>query len=85
MVMAIFALAFEYPAPFLKGTFAERNFTFKAVFLVFQAVFAILFYQGTNAAIYSTIAAIGYARAVSLGEKMEVPKPARGARGAGRA
>lgn len=45
MLMAIFALAFEYPAPFLKGTVFERNFTFKAVYLVFQATFAILFYQ----------------------------------------
>ena len=45
MILGIVTIAFEYPAPFLKGTFMERNFTFKAVFLVFQATTSILFYQ----------------------------------------
>jgi len=81
LLMAVFTLAFEYPIPLVKGTAFERNFTFKAVYLVFQSVFAILFYQGTNAAIWGTIAAGAYARAVYLGEVMEDPKAARGGRG----
>jgi len=88
LLMGIFALAFEYPAPFLKGKAPHRNFTFKAVYLVIQATLSILFYQGTNASLWSFIAAIGYARAVSLGEVMEDPKAARsggaGARGSAR-
>lgn len=78
MVMAIFALAFELPAPFLKGTALDRNFTFKAVYLLIQTTVSILFYQGTNAAIYSFVAAVAYGRAVQLGEVMEAPKGARG-------
>lgn len=78
LVMGIFTLAFEYPAPFLKGTPLERNFTFKAVYLLIQATVAVLFYQGTNAFLWSFIAAVGYGRAVMLGEVMAVPKPARG-------
>jgi hypothetical protein len=81
LVMGIFTLAFEYPAPFLKGTVLERNFTFKSVYLLFQATVAILFYQGTNAFLWSTIAAIGYARAVMLGEIKTPEKGARGGRG----
>ncbi|KAF8339593.1 uncharacterized protein EI90DRAFT_2255884 [Cantharellus anzutake] len=68
MVMALGTLAFENPIPPLKNTFAHRNFTFKAVWLLLQATLAILFYQGTNAFLWSIIAAGGYARAVSLGE-----------------
>lgn len=45
LLMGIFAVAFEYPAPFLKGTVFERNFTFKAVYLLIQATIAVLFYQ----------------------------------------
>jgi len=78
MIMAIVAIAFEYPAPFLKNTFMERNFTFKAVFLVFQATLAVLFYQGTNAFLWSLIAAAGYGRAVMLGEVMEEDQALRG-------
>jgi len=87
LLMGIFAVAFEYPAPFLKGTVLERNFTFKAVYLLIQATVAVLFYQGTNAFIWSVIAAIGYGRAVALGEVMEDPKAATargGARGGAR-
>ena len=35
-------------------------------------------FKGTNAGIYSFIAALGYARAVMLGEEMEVAKDNRG-------
>jgi hypothetical protein len=43
--MALATLSFELPAPFMKGTVFQRNFTFKAVFLLIQATLAILFYQ----------------------------------------
>jgi len=72
MIMGFVTLAFEYPAPFLKGTFMQRNFTFKTVFLVFQAMTSVLFYQGTNAFLWSLIAAVGYTRAVMLGEVMSL-------------
>ena len=45
LIMGIFTLSFELPAPFMRGTPFERNFTFKAVFLLIQATLAILFYQ----------------------------------------
>jgi len=81
IIIAIFTLSFELPAPFMKGTPFQRNFTFKAVILLVQATLAVLFYQGTNAFIWSVIAAGAYARAVALGELFEEPKSARGGRG----
>jgi len=45
LLMALGTLSFELPAPFMKGTVFQRNFTFKAVFLLIQATLAILFYQ----------------------------------------
>jgi hypothetical protein len=81
LIMGIFTLSFELPAPFMKGTPFQRNFTFKAVFLLVQATLAILFFQGTNAFIWSVIAACAYARAVSLGELYQEPKAAREGRG----
>ena len=38
-------LAFEYPAPFMKNTAAYRSLVVRLVLLLFQAVFAIMFYQ----------------------------------------
>ena len=55
----------------MKRTFAHRNFTFKIIWLLFQAGIAVLFYQGTNACLWSLIAAIGYGVAVNAGEVME--------------
>ncbi|KZT10674.1 uncharacterized protein LAESUDRAFT_643259 [Laetiporus sulphureus 93-53] len=75
-------VAFEYPAPFLKGTAIHRSFVFRIVWLILQAFLAVLFYQGTNAALYSLVAAIGYGRAISLGETMEEAKNNRGRGGA---
>jgi len=81
LIMAIFTLSFELPAPFMKGTSFERNFTFKAVVLLLQATLAILFYQGTNSFIWSVIAAAAYVRAVTLGEVFSDPKAPYGTRG----
>ncbi|KAF8305569.1 hypothetical protein DL93DRAFT_306740 [Clavulina sp. PMI_390] len=81
LIMALGTLAVEYPIPPLKSSMFHRNFTFKCIWLVFQAVLAALFYQGTNAFIWSTIAAFGYLRAEMRGEIMEDPNKARGGRG----
>jgi len=81
MFIGIGIAALEYPVPFLKKTSVHRNFAFKAIMLVVQALFAILYYQGTNGAIWSLIAAGCYVRAMSLGEEMEVAKDNRGRSG----
>jgi len=71
MVLALIAIAFEYPIPLMKRSFANRNFTFKIVWLLFQASLALLFYQGTNGFLWSIIGACGYAMAIRRGERME--------------
>ena len=45
ILLGIVIVAFEYPAPFLKGTPAHRNLITRVVLLVFQIFFAIMFYQ----------------------------------------
>jgi len=81
-LLALVILALEYPAPFMKGTSAYRSMVIRIVLLVFQVFFAILFYQGTNGAIWSLVAIFGYTRAMMLGEVMEEAKDnkARGER-----
>lgn len=78
MISAMFLLALEWPLPFLKGRAIYRSFIVRIIMLVNQAATAILFYQGTNAAIWSLIAALAYTRAQSLGEEMEEAKGNRG-------
>jgi len=73
ILLGLVIVAFEYPAPFLKGTAAHRNLITRVVMLVFQIFFAIMFYQGTNGAIWSLVALIGYSRALMLGEVMKDP------------
>lgn len=77
-VLAFGILALEYPAPFLKGTSVHRSLVVRVVLLLLQAFFAILFYQGTNGAIWSLTAVVGYTRAIMLGETMEEAKGNRG-------
>ncbi|KAI0339770.1 hypothetical protein BDW22DRAFT_1347277 [Trametopsis cervina] len=78
MIHAFALLALEFPAPFLKGTGIYRSLPLRIVMLLGQAFLAILFYQGTNGAIYSLTAAIGYMRAVALGETIKEAKENRG-------
>jgi len=82
MIMGIFTVALEYPAPFLQKTPVYRSLVFRIVILVSQSFLAILYYQGTNAAIYSLIAAMAYTRAMVKGETLEEAKANRGTRGA---
>jgi hypothetical protein len=78
ILLGLVIVAFEYPAPFLKGTAAHRNLVTRVVLLVFQIFFAIMFYQGTNGAIWSIAALICYSRAIMLGEVMKEPKDNEG-------
>jgi hypothetical protein len=78
MVVGLGILSIEFPLPPLKSMAIHRSFALKIVLLLFQAFLTILYYQGTNAAIWSLIAAWGYSRAVMLGETMAVAKENRG-------
>jgi len=73
MLVAFFMIALEFPLPRLKGTRIYRSFVFRIVVLILQAFLAILFYQGTNGALWSLIAAGCYIRAQVLGETMKEP------------
>lgn len=71
MGLGITIVALEYPIPSLKGTAIHRSIALRVVLLIMQAAGAVLFYQGTNAALWSLIAAMFYIRALALREKME--------------
>ncbi|CCM01926.1 uncharacterized protein FIBRA_03999 [Fibroporia radiculosa] len=78
ILSAMTLVALEYPLPMFKGTALHRSFILRVVLLILQAFIAVLFYQGTNATLYSLIGAIGYTRAIVLGETMEDAKNNRG-------
>jgi len=78
MLLAMTILAIELPLPAVKKFSLYRSLVVRIVLLLFQVFLTILFYQGTNAAIWSLIAAICYGRAVMLGEVMEEAKENRG-------
>jgi len=78
VALAGFIIALEFPIPFLKGTRLHRSIVLRIPLLLLQVFFAVLFYQGTNGAIWSLIAAGGYARALMLGEEMKEAKENRG-------
>lgn len=71
MALGFVMVALEYPIPILKGTAIQRSIALKVVLLIMQAAGTVLFYQGTNAALWSLIAAMFYIRALALREKME--------------
>ncbi|KAI8993866.1 hypothetical protein BD414DRAFT_411933 [Trametes punicea] len=78
MILGFVYLALDYPAPFVKNTAIHRSFPIRIVLLLLQAFLAILFYQGTNGALYSFIAACCYIRAQMLGEIMPEAKDNKG-------
>lgn len=82
MVMGVMILMLEYPPSFMKKLPIYRSLVARLIMLLVQAFLTVLFYQGTNAALYSLIAAIGYTRAVMKGEIMEEAKDNRGKTGA---
>ncbi|TBU24518.1 hypothetical protein BD311DRAFT_766430 [Dichomitus squalens] len=84
MLLAFGYLALDYPAPFLKGSVIHRSFPIRIILLFLQTFLSILYYQGTNAALYSFIAAMCYVRAQVKGEMMADAKDNKG-RGGGKA
>ncbi|KAJ7647047.1 hypothetical protein FB45DRAFT_734382 [Roridomyces roridus] len=77
-ILALVILAVEFPLYIFKDSALHRSFALKIVMLVFQTFFNILFYQGTNAALWSMIAIICYTRAIALGETKAEAKDNRG-------
>jgi len=82
MIMGMMILAFELPLPAVKKLAVYRSLVVRVVLLLFQVFLNILYYQGTNAAIWSLIAAGCYSRAIMLGEKPKEAKENRGRAGA---
>ncbi|KAF8894087.1 hypothetical protein BD779DRAFT_1435317 [Infundibulicybe gibba] len=78
MALGFFIIALEFPVPQLKPFAIHRSIVLRIVILLFQTFFNILYYQGTNAAIWSLIAAMCYTRAQVLKEKMVEAKENRG-------
>jgi len=64
--------------PQIKMSAAYRSFVLRAVTLTLQAFFAVLFYQGTNGAVYSLVAVVGFVIAQVKGEEWEEVKQNRG-------
>jgi hypothetical protein len=71
MALAFFMLAIEYPLPLLKHRAIQRSMVLRVVVLILQASAAVLFYQGTNASLWSLISAGCYIRALVLAETTE--------------
>jgi len=74
IVSALSILALEYPLPLLRNLAIYRSFVCRIVLLLALAFFTALFYQGTNAALWSLIAIGCYVRALVLGETMAEAK-----------
>lgn len=77
IALGLVMIAVELPLPLLKPTAVYRSIAIRIVMLVFQTVLCILFYQGTNAALWSFIAAVCYIRSLMLRETIEEPKENR--------
>jgi len=78
MLLAISLIVLDYPLPYLKNTAIHRSFVVRIVLLLLQTFLSILYYQGTNGALYSFIAALCYVRAQVLGEVMPEAKDNKG-------
>jgi len=78
MILAFVILAIEFPLPQLKGSSIHRSFVVRVPLLLLQAFLTVLYYQGTNASLWSMITAACYARAIVLGEAMKEAKDNRG-------
>jgi vacuolar-type H+-ATPase subunit I/STV1 len=77
MILGMFIIAMEFPIPPLRNLAIHRSLVLRIVLLLFQTFLTLLYYQGTNAAIWSLIAAMCYGRAEMLGEKMAEAKDNR--------
>jgi len=81
MVLGFMMIALEYPLPVFNGSALHRSLPLRVVLLIFQSFLAVLFYQGTNASLWSLIAAVLYVRALTLGERIEGAKADKGRAG----
>jgi len=81
MILGMIILCVELPLPAIKSLSLYRSLVVRVVLLLFQTFLTILYYQGTNAAIYSLIAAGCYMRAIQQGEEMKEAKENRGKAG----
>ncbi|KAG8881401.1 hypothetical protein FRB97_009596 [Tulasnella sp. 331] len=71
IVLGSINLMLEFPGPFVKRTRLYRSLIFRTVLLIVQAFLGVLFYQGTNGAISSLVAASAYVKAQTKGERIE--------------
>jgi len=78
MALAAIILCIELPLPSIKKLSLHRSLVLRIILLTFQAFLTVLFYQGTNAALWSLISAICYGRGIALGEEMKKAKENRG-------
>ncbi|CAE6535168.1 unnamed protein product [Rhizoctonia solani] len=78
IVMSLVLVLLEWPLPLMKKLPIYRSLVFRIVWLLLLAFVSVLFYQGTNVAIYGLTAAIGYTRGQIRGEYMEEAKENRG-------
>jgi len=78
MILGMIILVLEIPLPVVKRYSIYRSFVVRFILLVFQVFLNALYYQGTNAAIWSLIAAACYCRAMVLGETMKETMENRG-------
>lgn len=84
-VVGIGILTIELGPTFIKNTALYRTWVPRIVFLLIQAVLTAMFYQGTNAAIWSLIAIFGYVQAQVNGEELAELKQSRGRGGGSKA
>ncbi|KIJ15019.1 hypothetical protein PAXINDRAFT_99800 [Paxillus involutus ATCC 200175] len=70
MFFGFVMIALEYPLPILTRSALQRSIPLRLVLLTFQSFLAVLFYQGTNACLWSLIAAGCYVKALTLGERI---------------
>jgi len=77
IVIGLFLGALE-TLPALEKTGLYRSFIFKGAISFVLSFMTVLYYQGTNAAIYSFIAGVGYFMAHFGGEEVKVAKDGRG-------
>jgi len=81
MIIGMFMVALEFPLPALKRTSIGRSIVFRIVMLLLQSVVSLIYYQGTNCALWGLIAMCCYIRAQTLGEVMEEAKANKGSGG----
>lgn len=81
MILGVFVIALEFPLPQLRPFAIHRSIILRIVLLLFQSFFTVLFYQGTNAAIWSFISTTCYIRAQVNGETIADAKENRGKAG----